>query len=67
MVVFVNKSMLIDGAASDVHFTDPLCFGLLTGNETIIRVAAPYKSCGTVHEVNNNQVCILCFMEVPRI
>ena len=54
MVVFVNKSLLIDGGASDVHFTDPLCFGQ-TLNETIIRVAAPYKSCGTVHKVNKGE------------
>ncbi|XP_072024052.1 uncharacterized protein [Amphiura filiformis] len=48
MTVFVNKSLLTDGEARDVHFTDPTCFGRTVMNDTIIYIIASYTECGTV-------------------
>ncbi|XP_072024034.1 uncharacterized protein [Amphiura filiformis] len=53
MTIYVNKSFVIDGQPSDVHLSDPYCFGRLvrtSNSQQWIRLKTFYTDCGTIIE-----------------
>ena len=56
MVVFINKTLLVDGKASDVHFQDPSCVGILVRNGEVIQLVAGRDTCGTVVQVGGSSI-----------